>query len=71
MTFQRYLESILENVQDFGEVKDIISRFDTLSATNQELLDRSKKAQEKTEKDRAEYLARTEVYLLQSSLFKY
>jgi hypothetical protein len=64
LTFQRYLESILENVADFGEVKDIISRFDTLAATNQELLDRSKKAQEKTEKDRSEYLARTEVCII-------
>jgi predicted RNase H-like nuclease (RuvC/YqgF family) len=54
------MESVLESVEDFGEVKDIISRFDTLAATNQELLDRAREAQEKTEKDRIHFLTTTE-----------
>ncbi|KAJ1560222.1 Cilia- and flagella-associated protein 73, partial [Cladochytrium tenue] len=51
--YQKFLESILETADEFGEVKDILSRFDTLSATNQELLGRARDAQEKTEGDRA------------------
>ncbi|XJO77382.1 hypothetical protein BDV3_001970 [Batrachochytrium dendrobatidis] len=58
--FQRYLEGVLENGDEFAEIKDIISRFDTLSATNTELIDRARAAQEKTEKDRQDFLAFSE-----------
>ncbi|TPX70847.1 hypothetical protein SpCBS45565_g01435 [Spizellomyces sp. 'palustris'] len=61
LAYQRYLESVLENVEEFGEVKDIIGRFDTLAATNAELLDRAREAQDKTEKDRMAFLHSTEV----------
>ncbi|KAI8921350.1 hypothetical protein DFJ77DRAFT_482579 [Powellomyces hirtus] len=60
LAYQRYLEAVLENVEEFGEVKDIIGRFDTLAATNKELLERSREAQERTERDRAGFLHSTE-----------
>lgn len=55
LSFHSYLESLLENNSEYVEVKDIISRFDTLSATNSELLDRSRSAQERTEQDRQSF----------------
>ena len=61
LSYQRYLESVLESVEEFGEVKDIIARFDTLAATNAELMERAREAQEKTERDRAVFLHETEV----------
>lgn len=66
LSYQRYLESVIESVGDFGEVKDLISRYDTLSATNQELVERARQAQEQTEKDRVAFLLSTEegMYLL-------
>jgi predicted RNase H-like nuclease (RuvC/YqgF family) len=54
------LESVVESGGDFGEVKDLIARYDTLSATNTELLDRARDAQERTEKDRNSFLLSTE-----------
>ncbi|KAI8919546.1 hypothetical protein BC831DRAFT_481471 [Entophlyctis helioformis] len=58
--FQRYLEGVLESGDEFAEIKDIISRYDTLSATNGELIERARNAQEKTEKDRQAFLASSE-----------
>ena len=63
MQYQHYLEGVLELVEEFGEVKDIIARFDTLSATNSELLERSRIAQEKTEASRAQFMKSSEVIL--------
>ena len=60
MWFQRYLEGVLENSEDFAEIKDIIMRYDTLAAANAELLERSRMAQEKTEKLRMQLMATTE-----------
>ncbi|KAJ3048948.1 Cilia- and flagella-associated protein 73 [Rhizophlyctis rosea] len=60
LSYQRYLESVLESVEEFGEVKDIIARFDTLAATNAELMERAREAQEKTERDRVVFLHETE-----------
>ncbi|KAJ3107718.1 Cilia- and flagella-associated protein 73 [Phlyctochytrium planicorne] len=56
----RYLEAVLETVEEFGEVKDIIARFDTLAATNSELIERAKEAQDKTERDRLAFVTGTE-----------
>eukprot|EP00842_Homolaphlyctis_polyrhiza_P004954 jgi/Hompol1/545/HPOL_004240-RA len=58
--FQRYLEGVLESGDEFAEIKDIISRFDTLSATNAELIERARNAQERTERDRQAFLASSE-----------
>lgn len=55
LAFQRFLENVLEKSEEFGELKDIISRFDTLSATNHELLVRSREAQDLTERSRLEF----------------
>ncbi|KAJ3199347.1 Cilia- and flagella-associated protein 73 [Dinochytrium kinnereticum] len=60
LSYQRYLEAVLETVEEFGEVKDIISRYDTLSATNAELIDRAREAQERTERDRLAFVTGTE-----------
>ncbi|KAJ3316424.1 Cilia- and flagella-associated protein 73 [Blyttiomyces sp. JEL0837] len=58
--YQRFMESVLESAEEFGEIKDIILRFDTLSATNQELIERARKVQEKTETDRMSFITSTE-----------
>ncbi|KAL7750593.1 hypothetical protein RI367_003935 [Sorochytrium milnesiophthora] len=55
--FQRYLESVLETSDGFSEVKDLLARYDTLSATNAELLERSRIVQEKNEADRVAFVA--------------
>ncbi|KAJ3138758.1 Cilia- and flagella-associated protein 73 [Physocladia obscura] len=54
------VDTFLETTEEFGEVKDIISRFDTLAATNQELIDRAREAQEKTERNRSLLINSTE-----------
>ena len=66
LVYQKYLEAIiaLGGGEEFGEVKDIIARFDTLAATNHELIDRSRLAQEKTEQDRAAFTKSIEVFHL-------
>ncbi|KAJ3299595.1 Cilia- and flagella-associated protein 73 [Borealophlyctis nickersoniae] len=61
LSYQRYMESVLETVEEFGEVKDIIGRFDTLAATNGELIERSRNASDKTERDRLTFMHSTEV----------
>ncbi|KXS11341.1 hypothetical protein M427DRAFT_115025 [Gonapodya prolifera JEL478] len=55
LIFQHYLESILETTDEFGEIKDVIARFDTLAATNAELVERARVAQEKNEAVRGEF----------------
>ncbi|TPX32125.1 hypothetical protein SmJEL517_g04704 [Synchytrium microbalum] len=55
VTYQRYLESVQEAFPEFGEVRDIIVRFDTLMATNTELAERAHAAQEDSEKERAAF----------------
>lgn len=52
---------VLEGGSEFAEIRDIISRYDTLAATNAELVERARTAQEKTEMARIKYLASTEV----------
>ncbi|KAJ3262259.1 Cilia- and flagella-associated protein 73 [Boothiomyces macroporosus] len=54
-------KSLLEGNNEFVEVKDIISRYDTLSETNHELIERARAAQEKTEQDRLAFIAASEV----------
>jgi hypothetical protein len=63
MSYQRYLENILESTTEYLEIRDILSRYDTLAATNAELIDRARIAQEKTEADRMAFLVATEVSL--------
>ncbi|ORZ30915.1 hypothetical protein BCR44DRAFT_1443682 [Catenaria anguillulae PL171] len=49
--YQRYLESILEISEGFSEIRDLLSRHDTLAATNTELTERLRVAQERNEAD--------------------
>jgi ribosomal protein RSM22 (predicted rRNA methylase) len=65
LSYHKYLESLLEGSTEYAEVKDIISRYDTLSAANQELLDRARAAQEKTESDRVAFAIATEVFSIE------
>ncbi|KAJ3203579.1 Cilia- and flagella-associated protein 73 [Entophlyctis luteolus] len=60
LMYQRFLESVLESTEEFGEIKDIIARFDTLAATNQELIDRARESQDRIERDRAMLINSTE-----------
>jgi hypothetical protein len=63
LIYQRYLESVLEIVEDFGEVKDVIARHDTLVATNADLIERQQDAQRKTEATRAVLFSYTQVFI--------
>lgn len=45
---------------EFSEVKDVISRFDTLTASNTDLIERAKKAQESNENQRTVFSRATE-----------
>ncbi|KAJ3125373.1 Cilia- and flagella-associated protein 73 [Nowakowskiella sp. JEL0407] len=60
LIYQRFLESVLESTDEFGETKDILSRYDTLAATNIELIERARDAQERTERDRIAFTQSTE-----------
>ncbi|KAI9176031.1 hypothetical protein H9P43_006395 [Blastocladiella emersonii ATCC 22665] len=60
MHYQRYLESILEVAEGFSEIRDLLSRFDTLSMTNAELVDRARVAQDRNEAERQAFQARGE-----------
>lgn len=59
-SYQRYLEVVIENTGEYGEIKDLILRFDTLSNTNFELIERARQAQERMEKDRNLFLLSSE-----------
>lgn len=61
--FQHYLESVLEHGEEFSEIKDLITRYDTLAATNAELVERALMAQEKTEEFRQHFANSSEVRL--------
>ncbi|KAJ3073259.1 Cilia- and flagella-associated protein 73, partial [Quaeritorhiza haematococci] len=60
LAYQRYLESTVEAVEEFSEIKDLLARYDTLAATNAELLERARVAQERMEFDRQIFLHSTE-----------
>ena len=58
---QKYLEAVVEHSgSEFSEVKDVISRFDTLTLTNTDLIDRSKAVLERNENQRTVFVATTE-----------
>ncbi|EDO39885.1 predicted protein [Nematostella vectensis] len=58
--YQQYLEKVLENAEEFQEIREIIARYDTLTATHQDLLERELKNQEKYEKEKARLIKFTE-----------
>ncbi|XP_031555849.1 coiled-coil domain-containing protein 42 homolog [Actinia tenebrosa] len=58
--YQQYLEKVLENAEEFQEIREVIARYDTLTATHQDLLERETKNQEKYEKEKARLVKFTE-----------
>lgn len=40
MKYHQYLEQTLELLPDYGDIKDIVSRHETLKQTNSELMSR-------------------------------
>lgn len=59
--FHRYMEKVLEAGEEFHELRDIIARWDTLTATHQDLMEREQKNQEVVEKQRQELVKYMEV----------
>ncbi|KAL8611047.1 hypothetical protein ACOMHN_042663 [Nucella lapillus] len=54
--FHRYMEKVLEAGEEFHELRDIIARWDTLTTTHQDLLEREQKNQEIIEKQRQDLM---------------
>ncbi|XP_002739901.1 coiled-coil domain-containing protein 42 homolog [Saccoglossus kowalevskii] len=51
--FHRYLEKVLETADEFHEIREIIARYDTLVATNEDLIEKDHENQEAVEAERA------------------
>ncbi|RMX56324.1 hypothetical protein pdam_00019253 [Pocillopora damicornis] len=58
--YQQYLEKVLESAEEFQEIREVIARYDTLTATHQDLLERETKNQEKYEKEKGRLVKFTE-----------
>jgi len=54
--FHSYMDKCLEAGEEFGEIRDIIARWDTLKATHQDLLERDQKNQDRIEKQRQDLM---------------
>ncbi len=52
MKYHQYLELTLENLPDYGDIKDIVSRYETLKQTNIELSTRATETNDETERCR-------------------
>ncbi|XP_063395999.1 coiled-coil domain-containing protein 42 homolog isoform X1 [Mytilus trossulus] len=50
--YHTYMEKVLEAGEEFGEMRDIIARHDTLTATHEDLLEQDQRNQEVIEKER-------------------
>ncbi|CAB3976785.1 Hypothetical predicted protein [Paramuricea clavata] len=60
VAFQQYLDKVLEKAEEFQEIREIIARYDTLTATHQDLFEREAKNQEKYEQEKARLMKFTE-----------
>lgn len=58
--FQKYMERVLETGEEFHEIRDIIARYDTLTATHEDLLDREQINQDSVERQRQKLMKYTE-----------
>jgi len=58
--FQKYMERVQEASEEFSEIRDIISRYDTLVATHLDLLERDQKNQDNIEAEKARLTRFTE-----------
>ncbi len=56
--YQRYLESVIEVADEYGEVSDLLLRHATLQATNQDLKDHQRRCAEASERTRADLQVR-------------
>lgn len=63
MKYHQFLESALELLPEYGDIRDIISRFETLKQTNTELMERATTTQTEAEKQRAIYTSIIQVSL--------
>ncbi|XP_067928968.1 coiled-coil domain-containing protein 42 homolog [Watersipora subatra] len=60
VVYQKYLEKVIESAEEFHEIREILSRHDTLTSTYQDLLDRDHLNQEKVEKEKSRLSKYTE-----------
>ena len=58
--FHKYLDCVLESAEEFHEVREVIARYDTLTATHQDLMEGEQKNQERVEKEKQELIKYTE-----------
>ncbi|ELT94686.1 hypothetical protein CAPTEDRAFT_93836, partial [Capitella teleta] len=58
--FHKYLEKVLEGAEEFHEIREIIARYDTLTATHDDLMESEIGNQEKVEKQRGDLMKYTE-----------
>lgn len=63
MKYHQFLESTLELLPDYGDIRDIISRYETLKQTNLELMERAAHTQAESEKQREIYKSIIQVSL--------
>lgn len=54
MKYQFFLESVLDSTEEFPEITDLLSRYDTLDAAHSDLISRQVQGEEETEKARTE-----------------
>lgn len=55
MKYHQFLESTLELFPEYGDIRDIIARYETLKQTNMELMQRSANTQSEAEFQRSIY----------------
>lgn len=60
-TYNRYMEKVLEAAEDFHEIREIIARHDTLTATHEDLVDAQISNQDVVETQRQELIKYSEV----------
>ena len=60
ISYQQYLERVLEIAEEFSEIRDAIARYDTLVATNEDLLETQRNNQDENERLRTHLLKYTE-----------
>ncbi|XP_041347860.1 coiled-coil domain-containing protein 42 homolog [Gigantopelta aegis] len=58
--YHKYMEKVLESGEEFHELRDIIMRYDTLTATHQDLLERELQNQEFIENQRQQLMKYSE-----------
>jgi len=60
VVYQKYLEKVIENAEEFHEIREILSRHDTLTSTHQDLMERDHQNQERIEAEKSKLAKYTE-----------